>query len=65
MNLKKIHIIIIGAGASGATAAWNLSKKKFNITCLEQGPLLNKNSYSFNQDKWKFIKKINFISILM
>jgi len=60
MNLKKIHIIIIGAGASGATAAWNLSKKKFNITCLEQGPLLNKNSYSFNQDKWEIYKKNKF-----
>ena len=31
MNLKKFHIIIIGAGASGATAAWNLSKNKIVI----------------------------------
>ena len=35
MNSKKIEIIIIGAGASGAAAAWNLSngesKNKFKV----------------------------------
>lgn len=60
MYLKKIHIIIVGAGASGAAAAWNLSKNNFKITCLEQGPLLNKNSYSFNQDKWEIYKNNKF-----
>jgi choline dehydrogenase-like flavoprotein len=64
MNSKKINIIIIGAGASGAAAAWNLSngenKNKFKITCLEQGPLLNKNSYSSNQNKWEIYKKNKF-----
>jgi choline dehydrogenase-like flavoprotein len=64
MNSKKIEIIIIGAGASGAAAAWNLSngesKNKFKVTCLEQGPLLNKNSYSFNQNKWEIYKKNKF-----
>ena len=46
MNSKKISVVIIGAGASGAAAAWNLSngesKNKFKITCLEQGPFLKK-----------------------
>jgi choline dehydrogenase-like flavoprotein len=60
MDLKKMHIIIVGAGASGAAAAWNLSKNKFKVTCLEQGPLLNKNSYSFYQDKWEIYKKNKF-----
>jgi choline dehydrogenase-like flavoprotein len=60
MNLKKFHIIIIGAGASGATAAWNLSKNKFKITCLEQGPLLNKNPCSNNQINWEIYKKNKF-----
>ena len=64
MNSKKISVVIIGAGASGAAAAWNLSngesKNKFQITCLEQGPFLKKKSYSFNQNKWEIYKKNKF-----
>jgi choline dehydrogenase-like flavoprotein len=64
MNSKKIEILIIGAGASGAAVAWNLSrgesKNKFKITCLEQGPLIDKSSYSFYHNKWEIYKKNKF-----
>ena len=48
MKKEKTDILIIGAGASGAASAWNLSKLNLKITCLEQGPFVNKKDYSFN-----------------
>ena len=48
MLKEKTDILIIGAGAAGAATAWNLSKTNFKITCLDQGPLLKKEDYSFN-----------------
>ena len=60
MKNKKIHILIVGAGASGSAAAWNLSKCRFKITCLEQGPRINKNSYSFYQNNWEIYKRNRF-----
>jgi len=48
MEKEKTDILIIGTGASGAAAAWNLSKLNLKITCLEQGPLIDKKKYSFN-----------------
>jgi choline dehydrogenase-like flavoprotein len=48
MIKEKTDILIIGAGASGAASAWNLSKLNLKITCLEQGPLIEKKKYSFN-----------------
>ena len=39
-------IIIIGSGASGAVAAWSLSRdKSLRIVCFEQGSLSNSSDY--------------------
>jgi choline dehydrogenase-like flavoprotein len=54
---NKPKVIIIGSGASGSAAAWNLSKSSFNIICFEQGPDLEKKSYSSNSLKWEILKK--------
>ena len=48
MKREKTDILIIGTGASGAASAWNLSKLDLKITCLEQGPFIDKKKYSFN-----------------
>ena len=48
MKKEKTDILIIGTGASGAASAWNLSKLNLKITCLDQGPSVKKNEYSFN-----------------
>ena len=60
MKIDKVDILIVGAGASGAAAAWNLSKSGYEIVCLEQGPFLNSKSYSFNQSKWEKLKQKEF-----
>ena len=55
---EKVDIIIVGAGAAGSTAAWNLSNSNYKIVCLEQGPKLN--SEAFPKNKSDFIKKNDF-----
>tara|TARA_B110000008_G_C16969262_1_gene563244 strand:- start:305 stop:1867 length:1563 start_codon:yes stop_codon:yes gene_type:complete len=57
---NKPKVIIIGTGASGSSAAWNLSKSSFNVICFEQGPELKKNSYSFDRLDWELLKKKSF-----
>ena len=41
VNFEPADVLIIGAGASGATAAWNLADTKMRIVCLEQGGWMN------------------------
>ena len=33
----KVHVLIIGSGASGAAVAWSLAETRMKILCLEQG----------------------------
>ena len=49
MQNQSVDILIVGAGASGAAAAWNLSKTKLKIMCLEQGPDISAKFYSNSQ----------------
>lgn len=60
MKKEKTDILIIGTGASGAASAWNLSKLNLKITCIEQGPLINKKNYSFNNVNREINKLKNF-----
>ena len=53
MKSDKVDILIIGAGAAGAAAAWNLSRSGYKIICLEQGPIIKKESYSFDRPNWE------------
>lgn len=57
MQNQSVDILIVGAGASGAAAAWNLSKTKLKIMCLEQGPEINAKFYSNSQPNWEKLKK--------
>ena len=60
MDIKKVDILIIGSGASGSAAAWNLSKSGFKILCLEQGESFNPKSYSFLQNDWEYTAVNNY-----
>ena len=60
MDIKKVDILIIGAGASGSAAAWNLSKSGFKVLCLEQGENLKPDAYSFLKNDWEYLKQKEF-----
>lgn len=61
MTKEFFDIIIIGAGASGAAAAWNLSNKGFKIVCLDQGPIINPDLYPKNKSDSSEINDFNFL----
>ncbi len=54
----KVDIVIVGSGASGAAAAWRLSKEKnLSIVCLEQGSECNSANYPSTKIDWELEKK--------
>ena len=46
-------VLIIGAGASGAAAAWRLSQGGFRVVCLEQGAWMNPSRYPTRERNWE------------
>ncbi len=53
INFEPADILIIGAGASGAAAAWNLTDTKMRIVCLEQGGWSNPGDYPSTGRDWE------------
>ena len=52
--INKKKIIIVGAGASGSAAAWNLSKiSNYEVICLEQGEEDNPKEYDYLSNEWE------------
>ena len=47
------HILIVGAGASGAAAAWRLAAAGFEVTCLEQGFWRDQTDAPTTGDDWE------------
>jgi choline dehydrogenase-like flavoprotein len=47
-------VLIIGAGASGAASAWNLSKHFEKVVCLEQGSWTDPSKYPSTKEDWEF-----------
>ena len=52
---KIVDILIIGAGPSGAAAAWSLSKTNLSIMCLEQGDRMDASNYPSTKRNWEFL----------
>lgn len=51
---ESFDIVIIGSGASGAAAAWRLSRSgKLRILCLEQGERADPSSYPSTRIDWE------------
>jgi heterodisulfide reductase subunit A-like polyferredoxin len=44
----KVDVLITGAGASGAAAAWSLAETKMRLLCLEQGGWMKQSDYPSN-----------------
>ena len=53
-----VDILIIGAGASSAAAAWSLSDTKMRIVCLEQGDWMNPADYPSTKKNWQILRDI-------
>ena len=53
MKKMETEILIIGAGASGLAAAWNLSKSRFKIYCFDQGAIINNKEFSSQHKNWE------------
>ncbi len=53
-------MVIIGAGASGAAAAWNLTETRMRIVCLEQGGWMNPAEYPSTGRDWEARSQSDF-----
>lgn len=58
--MQTVDILIIGAGASGAAAAWSLSDTGLSILCLEQGGHMNPAEYPSTGNSWEIAKQSRF-----
>ena len=59
--IDEADIIIVGSGASGAAAAWSLSKdKSLRIVCFEQGSVSEQSDYPSNSSDWELSKTKEF-----
>ena len=55
-----VDVLIIGAGASSAAAAWSLADTKMKILCLEQGDWMNPAEYPSTRKHWKVLKNVEY-----
>ena len=53
MPTDPVDVLIIGAGASGAAAAWSLAETKMHILCLEQGEWMKPSEYPSTGRDWE------------
>ena len=51
-----VDILIVGAGASGAAAAWSLSETGLSILCLEQGGRTDPDNYPSTKRNWEVLR---------
>ena len=60
MSTEPVDVLIIGAGASGAAAAWSLAETRMRILCLEQGDWMNPLDYPSTSRNWESIRSREF-----
>jgi choline dehydrogenase-like flavoprotein len=48
-----VDVLIIGAGAAGAAAAWSLAETKMHVLCLEQGDWMKPSEYPSTGRDWE------------
>ena len=53
MPVEPVDVLIVGAGASGAAAAWSLAETRMRIVCLEQGDWMNPAEYPSTGRDWE------------
>lgn len=55
-----VDVLIIGAGASSAAAAWSLADTKMRILCLEQGDWMNPAEYPSTGKHWQTLRNTEY-----
>ena len=55
-----VDVLIIGAGASGATVAWSLAETGMRILCLEQGDWIKPTEFPSNGRDWEARRYTDF-----
>ncbi len=60
IDYSPADVVIIGAGASGAAAAWNLTETRMRIVCLEQGGWMNPAEYPSTGRDWEARSQSDF-----
>lgn len=58
--MQIVDVLIIGAGATGAAAAWILSDSNLKIMCLEQGDWMNPSNYPSTKRNWEQFSNKDF-----
>ena len=58
--MDQVDILIVGAGASGAAAAWSLADGGYQVLCLEQGDFMDPAKYPATQSNWEELKQTTF-----
>lgn len=53
-------VLIIGAGASGAAAAWSLASGGLDVVCLEQGDWVDPTDYPHSSPDWELHRQTDF-----
>jgi len=49
--------IIVGSGAAGGAAAWELCRQGFKVVCLERGPEMDPSTYPSTKSDWEVLKQ--------
>ena len=52
---KVADVVIVGGGPSGAVAAYELARRGFSVTCLEQGDWINPTQYPGNFPEFELL----------
>jgi choline dehydrogenase-like flavoprotein len=55
--MENVDILIIGAGATGAAAAWSLSETSLDIMCIEQGDRIEATDYPSTKRNWEVLRQ--------
>ena len=60
MELADADVIIVGAGAAGAAAAWRLSAGGLQTVCLERGDWQQREDMPATSDDWEILRQTNW-----
>lgn len=58
--MAEFDFIVVGSGAAGAAASWNLCKKGYKVACVEQGEWMDPSKYPSTEVDWENKKLVPY-----